>query len=56
MTFPFNFLRLSEKVETLGQSYLATSREDLREAHTILAYCFTDSLFSRVHAYSSIDR
>ena len=28
------------------QSYLATSREDVREAHTILAYCFTDSLFS----------
>ena len=28
------------------QSYLATLREDVREAHTILAYCFTDSLFS----------
>ena len=28
------------------QSYLAPSREDIREAHTILAYCFTDSLFS----------
>ena len=27
------------------QSYLATSREDIREAYTILAYCFTGSLF-----------
>ena len=24
----------------------ATSRDDIREAHTILKYCFTDSLFS----------
>ena len=30
------------------QSYLAMSSEDIREAHTILAYCFTDSLCSRV--------
>ena len=36
------------------QSYLATSREDIREAHTILAYCFTDSLCSR--EYISIDQ
>ena len=33
------------------QSYLATSREDIREAHTILAYCFTDSLCS-LHVYT----
>ena len=26
------------------QSYLETSREDIRGAHTILTYCFTDSL------------
>ena len=31
------------------QSYLATSREDIREALTILGCCFTDSLCSRVH-------
>ena len=24
----------------------AASRDDIREAHTILTYCFTDSLFS----------
>ena len=35
------------------QSYLATSREDMREAHTILASWYTNSLLSRV--YSSID-
>ena len=41
--FSFSFLRETEEVETLGkkwwgkQSYLATSRGDLREAHTILA-------------------
>ena len=35
------------------ESYLTTSREDTREALTILASYFTDSLFSRV--YSSID-
>ena len=28
------------------QSYLANSREDIREDHTILAYCVTDSLCS----------
>ena len=28
------------------QSYLATSKEDIREAHTILAYCFTDLPYS----------
>ena len=45
--FSFNFLRLTEEVEALGekrwskQSYLETSREDKREAHTFLAYCFT---------------
>ena len=33
------------------QSYLATSREDIREAHTILAYCFTDSP-SSLHVYT----
>ena len=36
------------------QSYLATSSEDIREAHTILAFGFTDSLFSRL--LSSIDQ
>ena len=36
------------------QSYLATSRKDIREAHTIQAYCSTDSLFSR--EYSSINQ
>ena len=41
--FSFKFLRETEEVETLGekwwgkQSYLATSRGDIREAHTILA-------------------
>ena len=35
------------------ESYLTTSREDIREALTILASYFTDSLFSLV--YSSID-
>ena len=35
------------------ESYLTTSREDIREALTILTSYFTDSLFSRV--YSSID-
>ena len=41
--FSFKFLRETEEVETLGkkwwgkQSNLATSRGDLREAHTILA-------------------
>ena len=33
-------------------SYLATSRADIREAHTILAHRFTDSLFS-LHVYVS---
>ena len=33
------------------QSYLATSREDIREAHTILAYRFTDSLCS-LHVFT----
>ena len=49
----FNFLRWTEEVETLRckQSYLATSREDIRKAHTILAYCFTDSLCS-LHVYT----
>ena len=32
--------------KTVGQAVIPTSREDVREAHTILAYCFTDSLFS----------
>ena len=45
MTFIFIFLYFL---------YLATSREDITEAHTILAYCFTDLLFSR--EYSSINR
>ena len=35
------------------QSYLANSREDIREAHTILVYCFTDSL-CLLHVYTSI--
>ena len=41
--FSFQFLRGTEEVETLGekrwgeQSYLTTSREDIREAHAILA-------------------
>ena len=41
--FSFKFLRETEEVETLGirwwgkQSNLATSREDMSEAHTILA-------------------
>ena len=58
--FSLNFLRLSEDVETLGinrwskKLYKAISREDFRETHTILAYCFTNSLFSLV--YSSVDR
>ena len=34
------------------QSHLATSRDDIREAHTILAYCLNDLLFSCV--YSSV--
>ena len=57
MTFVFN-LRGTEEVETLGgerwakQSYLATSREDISEAHAILASWFTNSLLSVV--YSSI--
>lgn len=48
--FSLNFLRLSEDVETLGinrwskKLYKAISREDFRETHTILAYCFTNSL------------
>ena len=33
------------------QSYLATSREDIREAHTILAYRFTDSVCS-LHVFT----
>ena len=37
-----------------NQSYLATSREDIIEAHKILAFWFTDSPFSRL--YSSGDR
>ena len=35
------------------QSYLETSTEDIREGHSIVVYCFTDSLFSRV--YSLVD-
>ena len=35
------------------QLYLETSRQDIRETHTILAYCFTDSLNARV--YTPID-
>ena len=35
------------------KSYLAISREDIREAHKILASLFTNSLLSLV--YSSID-
>ena len=47
-TFLFNFIRLTEEVETLGKnseasSHTAISREDIREARTILACCFTDS-------------
>ena len=34
-------------------SYLATSREDIREAHTVLAYSFTD-LPCSLHVYTSI--
>ena len=54
--FQINTLRLSEEVEMLRsgkQSYLETSREDIREGHSIVVYCFTDSLFSRI--YSSVD-
>ena len=53
--FSFLFLRETEEVETLGkkwwgkQSHLATSREDIREAHTILASWFTNSLLPPVH-------
>ena len=42
----------AENTETLGKkqwgtkSYLEILRKDIREAHTTLAYCFTDSLFS----------
>ena len=36
------------------QSYPATEKEDIRETHTVLAYCFSDSLSSRI--YSSVDR
>ena len=49
--FLFNFLRLSKEEETVEkkqwskQSNLATSREDIRETHSILAYCFTELLF-----------
>ena len=59
MTFLFNFYAETEEVETLGekqlgkQSYLATSGEDIREAHTIVASWFTNSLLSLL--YSSID-
>ena len=35
------------------QSYLATSREDIIEAHTILAYSFTD-LPCSLHVYTSV--
>ena len=44
--FSFKFLRETEEVETLRkkwwgkQSYLETSREDIREARTILASWF----------------
>ena len=54
--FSFQFLRETKEVETLGekwwskQSYLATSREDVREAHTILASWFTNSLVSSVQS------
>ena len=37
------------------QSYLASSREDIIEAHTILAYFFTDSLFSLCSSLQSTD-
>ena len=49
ITFFFQFSTLNRGGWNVGekrwgkQSYLATSREDIREAHTILAYCFTDS-------------
>lgn len=36
------------------QSYLVTPRKDIIEAHTILEYCFTDSLLSSV--YPTIDQ
>ena len=35
-------------------SSLATSREDIREAHTILAYCFTDLTRSSLPSFLSI--
>ena len=53
------FFSIFKEVETLGkngggkQSYLATSREDIREAHTILAYSFTD-LPCSLHVYTSV--
>ena len=49
--FLFNFPRLSKEEETVEkkqwskQSNLATSREDIRETHSSLAYCFTELLF-----------
>ena len=36
------------------QSYLATSRGEKREAHTILEYCFIDSLFSLLQSTSNV--
>ena len=57
--FTFKFSTLNRGVWNVRekrwgkQSYLETSREDLREAHTILACCFTDSLCS--HVYTPID-
>ena len=51
MTF-FKFSTLNRGGWNIGekqwgkQSYLANSREDIREDHTILAYCVTDSLCS----------
>ena len=58
--FSFKFSTLNRGVWNVRekrwgkQSYLATSRENLREAHTILACCFTDSLCS--HVYTPIDQ
>ena len=52
VTFLRNFSHLSEKHDTLEENCwgkhlrLVTLREGVREAHTILAHCLTDSLFS----------
>lgn len=58
VTFIFNFLHLSVEGDMFGknqwskQSYLLTSREDLREGHTILAYCFINSVSSCVYPFN----